>query len=128
MTSNSALAPSLAGDRADRLLEAAALERHRVQGHHRLAQAPDRRLDDLVRALHLGAPRGRLDQLLIGGEQRLQRVVVDQLRDPPPALVLGVHHLGDQLASRVELLAQLGQLGAQCLVLGLELLDALRGH
>ena len=35
----------------------ALLEGHRVQGHHRLAQARDRRRDDLVRALHLGPPR-----------------------------------------------------------------------
>ena len=85
----------------------ALLERHRVQRHHRLAQARDRRLDDLVRALDLGAPRRGLDQLLVGGEQGLQRVVVDQLRDPPPALVLGLHHLGDELAAGLELLAQL---------------------
>ena len=119
-----ALPPGLAGDRAERLLEAALLERHRVQGHHRLAQAADRRLDDLVRALHLGAARRRLDQLLVGGQQGLQRVVVDQLGDPPPALVLGVHHLGDELAAGVELLAQVGELGAQGLVLGREVLDA----
>ena len=94
-----ALARRLAGDRAERLLEAALLERHRVQRHHRLAQPRDRRLDDLVGALDLGAARGGLDQLLVGGEQGLQRVVVDQLGDPPPALILGLHHLGDELAA-----------------------------
>ena len=85
-----ALARRLPGDGAERLLEAALLEGHRVQRQHRLAQPRDRRLDDLVRALHLGAPGRGLDQLLVGGEQGLQRVVVDQLRDPPPALVLGL--------------------------------------
>ena len=113
-----ALARRLARDRAERLLEAALLEGHRVQRHHRLAQARDRRLDHLVRALHLSPPGRGLDQLLVGGEQGLQRVVVDQLGDPPPALILGVHHLGDELAARVELLAQVGDLGPQPLVLG----------
>ncbi len=95
-----------------------------MQGHHRLAQAADRRLDDLVRALHLGAAGRRLDQLLVGGEQDLQRVVVDQLGDPAPALVLGVDHLGDEPAADVELLAQVCELGAQGLVLGGEVPEA----
>ena len=113
-----ALAAGLARDRAERLLEPALLERHRMKRLDGLAQALDRRLDHLVRALHLRAPRRRLDQLLVGGEQRLQRIVVDQLRDPPPPLVLGLHHLGDELAVDAELGAQLGQLIAQALVLG----------
>ena len=98
-----ALALGLARDRAERLLEPALLEGHRVQRQHRLAQALDRRRDHLVGALHLRPAGRRLDQLLVGGEQRLQRVVVDQLGDPPPALVLGLHHVGDQLAAGVEL-------------------------
>ena len=113
-----ALAAGLARDRAERLLEPALLERHRMKRFDGLAQALDRRLDHLVRALHLRAPRRRLDQLLVGREQRLQRIVVDQLRDPPPPLVLGLHHLGDELAVDAELGAQLGQLIAQALVLG----------
>ncbi len=116
-----ALAGRLAGDGAERLLEAALLEGHRVQRQHRLAQARDRRLDDLVRALDLGPPGGRLDQLLVGGEQDLQGVVVDQLRDSPPAVVLGLHDLVDELAARVELLAQVLDLCLQALVLGREL-------
>jgi hypothetical protein len=43
---------------------------------------------------------------------------VDQLGDPPPALILGGHHLVDELAARVELLAQVDDLGPQPLVLG----------
>ena len=84
----------------------------------------DRRLDHLVGALDLGTARRRLDQLLVGGEQGLQRVVVDQLGDPPPALVLGLHHLRDELAVDGELAAQLGELGSQPLVLGAKLGDA----
>ena len=64
-----ALALGLAGDRAERLLEPALLERHRVQRQQRLAQALDRRRDDLVGALDLHPARRRLDQLLVGGEQ-----------------------------------------------------------
>ena len=89
-----------------------------MQREHRLPQARDRRLDHLVRALHLGPPRRGLDQVLVRGEQGLQRIVVDQLGDPPPALILGGHHLVDELAARVELLAQVDDLGLQPLVLG----------
>ena len=79
------------------------LEGHGMERKHRLAQARDRRLDHLVRPLHLSPARRGLDQVLVGGEQRLQRIVVDQLGDPPPALILGLHHLGDELPAGREL-------------------------
>ena len=107
------LARRLTRDSAERRLEAALLERHRVQGHHRLAQAPDRALDDLMGALHLDAPGRGLHQLLVGGEQVLERVVVDQLGDPPARRVLGVEDLGDELAAGLELLAKRNDLGPQ---------------
>jgi hypothetical protein len=101
-----ALALRLARDGAERQLEAALLQRHRVQRDQRLAQPLDRGRDHLVRARHLSAPGRGLVKLLVGGQQRLQRVVVDQLGDPPPRGVLGLHHLGDELAARGELSPQ----------------------
>ncbi len=107
------LACRLARHGAESGLEAALFERHRVQRHHRLAQAGDRALDDLVGALDLHAARRRLHQLLVGGEKVLKRVVVDQLSDSPPRRVLGIEHLGDELAACVELLAQRRVLGSK---------------
>ena len=86
-----------------------------MQRHHRLAQARDRALDHLVGALHLLAPRRGLHQLLVGGEQALQRVVVDQLGDPPAAVVLGLEHLGEQLSRGRQLVAKARVLLAQLL-------------
>ena len=80
-----ALAGRLAGDGAERLSKPPCSRVTGCKRHHRLAQARDRPLDDLVGALHLDAPGRRLHQLLVGGEQGLERVVVDQLGDPPPA-------------------------------------------
>ncbi len=79
-----ALPLGLPRDRADGLLQPAALERHRMQGEQRLAEVRDRGADHLVRPGHARPPRRRLDQLLVGREQALQGVVVDQLGDAPP--------------------------------------------
>ena len=74
-----------------------------MKRHRRLTQPFDRPFDNLVRAHHLRSAGRRLDQLLVGGEERLQRVVVDQLRDPPPPVILRLHDLRDQPARLVQL-------------------------
>ena len=107
--SKPALVLGLRADGLERRLEAAPLEDHRVQRGHRVAHAVDRVAHDLVGARHLSAPGRRLDQVLMGGQQALEGLVVKRLGDTGPLALLGPQDLGDQ---RRPLAAQLLDLAA----------------
>src|SRR3954452_2085486 len=88
----------LAHDGAERRLQIALLMGHRMQRRDGFADLLDRSLQRPLGAIHALWSRG-LDQVLAGGEQALERIVVEDLRDPLTRSLLGEHELGDELAA-----------------------------
>ena len=89
-----AAAPGALGHRLQRGAQPGLVEQVRVQVEHRLAELDDR----LVEALAHQVDRRVVAraELLAGGEQVLQRVVVQRLGQPPARRVLGRQRLGDE--------------------------------
>ena len=116
-----ALTFGLPCNRPERRLEAALLERDRVEGDHGLAELSDRRADDVVGSHDLLAARRRLHQVLVRSEQALQSIVVDQLGDSPPRAILGFHHLRDELLPFSSSASACGELAPQLIDLRTEI-------
>jgi len=88
--------------------EAAVGERRRVQAHDGVAQGADGVRQRLVGVLErLQVARARLADVLLGGEQRLQRVVVQALADARALALLGVERLVQERGAVGAELAQL---------------------
>ena len=96
-----AAAPGRAlGDRVEPAGEPAVLERGRMEAADRLAQPADCVAQLLPRALELArSPASAGVEVLAGGEQRLQRVVVEALGEPAPRPVLGRERVGEKRAA-----------------------------